>query len=46
MIIKTVNFGILSKHFKEYQEGIIVINDKKSEFISKLEPLKKSMKRF
>ncbi len=43
MIIRTVNFGILSRHFKEYQDGIVIINDKKSEFISKLEPLKKSM---
>lgn len=43
MIIKTVNFGILSKHFKDYQDGILLINDKKSEFLKKLEPLKKSM---
>lgn len=43
MIIKIVNFEKLSKHYKLYQEGLININLKKDEFLTKLEPLKNSM---
>lgn len=42
-MIKTVNFGILTKHYIKYQEGIVTINDKKNEFVEKLEPLKIAM---
>ena len=43
MSIKTINFGILSKHYIKFQEGLLVINAKKKEFLDKLEPLKVSM---
>lgn len=42
-MIKTVDFGILTKHYIKYQDGITVINSKKNQFIEKLEPLKNAM---
>lgn len=42
-MVKTVSFGILTKHYTKYQEGAKTISAKKSEFLEKLEPLKVAM---
>jgi len=41
--IKVVNFEILSRHYKNYQDGITKISDNKKEFIERLDPFKKEM---
>ena len=43
MTIKVVNFEILSRHYKHYQDGITKISDTKKEFIERLDPFKKEM---
>jgi Skp family chaperone for outer membrane proteins len=43
MTIKVVNFEILSRHYKNYQDGITKISDTKKQFIEKLDPFKKEM---
>jgi Skp family chaperone for outer membrane proteins len=43
MIIKVVNFEILSKNYVPYQDGITKISDVKKDFITKLEPFKKEL---
>lgn len=43
MTIKVVNFEILSRHYKNYQDGITKISDAKKEFIERLDPFKKEM---
>jgi Skp family chaperone for outer membrane proteins len=43
MIIKVVNFETLSRHYKNYQDGISNITDVKKDFIAKLEPFKKEL---
>lgn len=43
MNIKVVNFEILSRHYKNYQDGITKISDTKKEFIERLDPFKKEM---
>ena len=43
MTIKVVNFEILSRHYKNYQDGINKISDTKKEFIERLDPFKKEM---
>lgn len=43
MIIKVVNFETLSRHYKNYQDGITKITDVKKDFIAKLEPFKKEL---
>ena len=43
MTIKVVNFEILSRHYKNYQDGITKISDTKKEFIERLDPFKKEM---
>ena len=43
MIIKVVNFEILSKNYVPYQDGITNITDVKKDFITKLEPFKKEL---
>ena len=44
MTIKVVNFEILSRHYKNYQDGITKISDTKKEFIERLDPFKKKWK--
>ena len=43
MTIKVVNFEILSRHYKNYQDGITKISDTKKQFIERLDPFKKEM---
>ena len=43
MTIKVVNFEILSRHYKNYQDGITKISDTKKKFIERLDPFKKEM---
>ena len=43
MTIKVVNFEVLSRHYKNYQDGITKISDTKKEFIERLDPFKKEM---
>lgn len=43
MIIKVVNFEILSKNYVPYQDGITNVSDVKKDFIVKLEPFKKEL---
>jgi Skp family chaperone for outer membrane proteins len=43
MNIKVVDFEILTRHYKKYREGVDVIEEEKSKFLEKLEPVKKEM---
>lgn len=43
MIIRIIDFQELTAHYKNYREGINRIEEKKKEFLEKLEPLKKEM---
>lgn len=43
MQIKVVNFEILSKHYKKYQEGVTKISDKKKEFVETLKPFREEL---
>jgi Skp family chaperone for outer membrane proteins len=45
MKIRTVDFEILTKNYSKYQEGLQEIENKKNEFIKRLEPLKNEMER-
>jgi Skp family chaperone for outer membrane proteins len=43
MNIKVIDFEILTRHYKNYQDGINLIEIEKNKFLEKLEPLKKEM---
>jgi len=43
MNIKVVDFEILTRHYKNYREGVNIIENEKKEFLKKLDPLKKEM---
>ena len=43
MELRVVDFEILTKNYKNYQEGIKNIENEKQEFIKSLEPVKKEM---
>lgn len=43
MDIKVIDFEILTRHYKNYREGIYLIEEEKDKFLEKLEPLKKEM---
>jgi len=43
MELRVVDFEILTKNYKNYQEGIKNIGNEKQEFIKSLEPVKKEM---
>ena len=45
MTIKVVNFETLSRHYKNYQDGITKITDVKKSFIEKLDPFKSQMEK-
>jgi Skp family chaperone for outer membrane proteins len=45
MTIKVVNFETLSKHYKNYQDGITEISDVKKSFVEKLDPFKQEMEK-
>jgi Skp family chaperone for outer membrane proteins len=45
MTIKVVNFETLSRHYKNYQDGITKITDVKKGFIEKLDPFKSQMEK-
>lgn len=45
MEIRVVDFEILTKHYTNYQNGIISINSERKLFIDKLNPLKSEMER-
>lgn len=43
MNIKVIDFQILTRHYKNYQDGVSVIESEKEKFLEKLEPIKKEM---
>jgi Skp family chaperone for outer membrane proteins len=43
MEFRVVDFEILTKHYKNYQEGIKKIEEEKNSFIKSLDPVKKEM---
>jgi Skp family chaperone for outer membrane proteins len=43
MIIKVVDFEILSRHLKKYQDGLNEIGEVKRKFVDRLTPFKKEM---
>lgn len=43
MIIRIIDFQELTSHYKNYRDGVSQIEEKKKEFLQKLEPLKKEM---
>lgn len=43
MELRVVDFEILTKNYKNYQEGLKKIENEKTEFIKSLEPVKKEM---
>lgn len=43
MNIRVIDFGILTKHYVKYREGSTKIEQRKSEFMISLEPLKKEL---
>jgi len=43
MNIRIVDFGLLTKHYKNYQKGIEEINNLKNEYVKRLEPIRKEM---
>jgi Skp family chaperone for outer membrane proteins len=43
MNIKVVDFEILTRNYKNYREGVNIIENEKKEFLKKLDPLKKEM---
>ena len=43
MEIRVIDFEILTRHYKNYREGIDKINNEKDLFLKKLEPFKKEM---
>jgi Skp family chaperone for outer membrane proteins len=43
MVIKVVDFEILSRHLKQYQDGLNDIGEVKRKFVDKLTPFKKEM---
>ena len=43
MNIKAIDFQILTRHYKNYQDGVSVIESEKEKFLEKLEPIKKEM---
>lgn len=45
MEIRVVDFEILTKHYVNYQNGIISINSERKSFVDKLNPLKSEMEK-
>lgn len=43
MNIRVIDFQILTRHYKNYRDGVANIDDKKKSFLNMLEPLKKEM---
>jgi Skp family chaperone for outer membrane proteins len=43
MVIKVVDFEILSRHLKQYQDGLNNIGEVKRKFVDRLTPFKKEM---
>lgn len=43
MEIRVVDFEIVTRHFTKYQEGINKIEERKNQFLSKIEPYRKEM---
>jgi Skp family chaperone for outer membrane proteins len=43
MIIKVVDFEVLSRHLKKYQDGLNEISEVKIKFVDRLTPFKKEM---
>jgi Skp family chaperone for outer membrane proteins len=43
MIIKVVDFEVLSRHLKKYQDGLNEISEVKRKFVDRLTPFKKEM---
>jgi Skp family chaperone for outer membrane proteins len=43
MNIKVIDFQILTRYYKNYQDGVNVIELEKQKFLEKLEPIKKEM---
>ncbi len=43
MVIKVVDFEILSRHLKQYQDGLNDIGEVKRKFVDRLTPFKKEM---
>lgn len=43
MEIRVVDFEIVTRHFTKYQEGVNKIEERKQEFLKKIEPYRKEM---
>lgn len=43
MLLRVIDFQTLTTHYKNYREGISDINQKKEDFLKKIEPLKSEM---
>lgn len=43
MDIRVIDFEILTRHYKNYRDGVDVIENEKKEFLKKLEPIKNEM---
>lgn len=43
MILRIIDFQELTAHYKNYREGVSEIENKKEDFLNKLEPIKKEM---
>lgn len=43
MEIRVIDFGILTKHYKNYQDGVELINKEKEDFLKSFEPIKKQL---
>lgn len=43
MILRIIDFQELTTHYKNYQDGVEFINNRKQDFLNKVEPLKKEM---
>ncbi len=43
MEIRVVDFEIVTRHFTKYQEGVNKIEERKKEFLDKIEPYRKEM---
>jgi Skp family chaperone for outer membrane proteins len=46
MEIRVINFEILTRHYKIYQDGIHHINNERKNFIQSIEPIRKEMNSF
>jgi outer membrane protein len=46
MEIRVINFEILTRHYKIYQDGIDHINNERKNFIQSIEPIRKEMNSF